>query len=275
MIKNWTVISKVVKNGSVGVMKREAYIMSRAHPNHKKTIGIVSLIGNSETTNKIALAGEEYRLRQCLMQKKGGRPLATYAMEFCLSLPKSIHATPEQWRKIVIDCGRFLMKKLVLNEEEKRQFANQIRAVLHQQDETSNDHVHLIVGKALKGRVLTELQKKATTSQLKFAYNAAVYRQLKVSPKDYEPKAKKYGKRLEMWRYSRAEENISKEAAALLRKLSTQVEKYFTAMEEEDEKQKKRQLNRIAKTLGELDSHTLPAKHQQTAKEISTRFKLK
>lgn len=29
MIKNWTLISQVVKNGSIGVMKREAYIMSR------------------------------------------------------------------------------------------------------------------------------------------------------------------------------------------------------------------------------------------------------
>lgn len=256
-------------------MKREAYLMSLTHPNHKKTTAVISIIGNRETSNKIALAGEEYKLQQCLMQKKGGRPLSTYAMEFCLSLPKEVPATHEQWKKITMDCCKFLIRMLSLNDEEKEQFVHQIRAVLHQQDQTSNDHVHLIIGKALKGRVLTELQKKQTTSKLKFAYNAAVYRHLNVSPKNYEPKAKNYGKRLEMWRYSRAEENISKEAAALLRNLSNQVEKYFTAIEEENEKQKNRQMNRILKTIAELEGQKLPEQHKQEVEKITTKLRLK
>lgn len=275
MIKNWTLISQVVKNGALGVMKRESYIMSLTHPNHKKTIGIINLLGNPESSKRIALAGEEYKLQQCLTQKKGGRRLSTFAMEYCFSLPKSIEATPEQWKKIIIDCCKFLMKSLTLNDGEKKQFAHQIRAVLHQQNETSNDHVHVIIGKAIKGRVLTELQKKNTTSKLKLAYNAAVYRHLKVSPQNYQPKSSKYGKRLEMWRYSRDEENISKDGAALLRKLSIQVDKYFTAIEENDVKQKKRQLNRISKALGELEKEELPENHQLMVKNITDRLKLK
>lgn len=275
MIKNWTLISQVVKNGSIGVMKREAYIMSRTHPNHKKTVSIIDLLGNEETSKRIALSGEEYKLRQFLTQKKGGRPLSTFAMEFCLSLPKEIVATPDQWKQITIDCCKFLIRMLVLNDEEKKQFAHQIRAVLHQQDRTSNDHVHLIIGKALKDRVLSELQKKQATNKLKFAYNAAVYRHLKVSTKNYLPKSENYGKRLEMWRYSRLEEGISKQAGALLKNLSEQVEKYFTAIEEENEKQKNRQLNRILKTISELEGESLPAKHQQEVDKIMTKLRPK
>lgn len=64
MIKNWTVITQPVKNGSDGVACRERYLMSIKHPNHKYTSEILNIIGNDKTTRYIALIGEQYRLRQ-------------------------------------------------------------------------------------------------------------------------------------------------------------------------------------------------------------------
>jgi len=82
MIKNWTVITQAVKNGTDGVMCRERYITSAKHPNHKKTENLISLIGNRSTSKRIALLGEQFRLDQQLNNKRGGRPLSSFAVEF-------------------------------------------------------------------------------------------------------------------------------------------------------------------------------------------------
>ncbi|TOI72542.1 hypothetical protein CGI54_25255, partial [Vibrio parahaemolyticus] len=177
MIKNWTITTEAVKNGTDGVIARERYLLAKKHPNHRTTEAIISLIGNAKTSQRVALVGEQFRVKQHL-NRKGGRPLSSYAMEYCLTLPKGHRPTPDQWRAIISDCCLAISKALELKPEELKQFKSQIRAVLHQQNQSgvrgTGDHVHLIIGKVINGKVLKVLQQKKCTALLKQAFNAAV-----------------------------------------------------------------------------------------------------
>lgn len=173
MLKNWTITTQAVRGSASAtdaVMARERYLLAANHPNHRTTESIISLIGNAQTSQRIALLGEEFRLKQQL-SRKGGRPISSFAIEYCLVLPKLTHSrpTPEQWKQVLTDCCKALVKLLELKPEEIRIFRQQIRAVLHQQNQSgkrgAGDHVHLIIGKVLScssgsSRVLKELQKK-------------------------------------------------------------------------------------------------------------------
>lgn len=257
MIKNWTVITQPVKDADIGLIKRERYLTNIKHPNHRKTRQIISLFGSAKTTQRIALAGADYRANQSLNQKRGGRPLSSYAMEFCLSLPKEIRPTQEQWKNIITHCCKSIARKLNLSPEERQVFGQYIRAVIHQQNNNSNDHVHLIIGKVIKGNLHKELQQKSITKHLKLAYNAAVYHYLNITPKHYNPVSKNYGKRLEMWRYQSSKAQINQTALELLKRLENQSNKFFAAIEENNATQKNRQLNRMEKVFDELNNHHL------------------
>ncbi len=63
------------------------------------------------------------------------------------------------------------------------------------------------------------------TKFLNLTYNAAVYRHVKISPKQYTAKSKQYGKRLEMWRYHSTKAQIDRQARELLLSIEKQVEK--------------------------------------------------
>ncbi|MDF5425903.1 hypothetical protein P3691_27140, partial [Vibrio parahaemolyticus] len=103
MLKNWTVTTQPVRLASDGIMMRERYLLNAKHANHKYTEALISIFGCGETSHRIALAGEKFRLEQQL-KRKGGRPLSSYAMEYCLTLPKGYRPTAEQWQSIVKDC---------------------------------------------------------------------------------------------------------------------------------------------------------------------------
>ncbi len=173
MLKNWTIITQPVRDGSKGVACRERYLTSRKHPNHKNTIEIKELIGNQQTSRYIALIGEQYRLRQ-QMSRKAGRHLSSFAIEYCLTLPKCVCPTDKQWHQIITFCCNSLKHVCNISDEQDSYFNKSIRAVLHKQDQKihsgSGDHVHLIIGKVIAGknpRVLNELQQKKATRALK------------------------------------------------------------------------------------------------------------
>ncbi len=207
MLKNWTIITQAVKHGAEGVLVREKYLTSQNHPNHRLTDNLISIIGNKETSKRIALAGEEFRVNQHLYQKKGGRPLSSYAVEYCLTLPKGCRPTTKQWQEIVKDCCVTLAKLVNLSNTEVKQYQKQIRAVLHQQDQSikqgTGDHVHLIIGKVVGARVLKELQQKKATKTLKQAFNAATLKHVGISHADYKPYEANRGKRIETYKYHR------------------------------------------------------------------------
>ncbi|WP_407559231.1 DUF3450 domain-containing protein [Vibrio parahaemolyticus] len=257
MIKNWTVITQPVRNGSDGVACRERYLMSIKHPNHKYTSEILNIIGNDKTTRYIALIGEQYRLRQ-QMSGKPGRHLSSYAMEYCLTLPKGISPTNNEWEKIINYCCNSLMKLCKVTQNQEFYFKKNIRAVLHKQDQTSKsgsgDHVHLILGKVLAGantRVLKELQSKKATSILKSSFNTAVLNYVGLSYRDYTPSEINKTKKIEIWKHHNIE---NKKTSDELSRIQKQIEKWFAAFEERDYRQLNRQFNRISKSYIDLSA---------------------
>ncbi|PNH80982.1 hypothetical protein [Vibrio diazotrophicus] len=278
MLKNWTVTTQAVKNGSDGVMIRERYLLSNKHPNHSKTEKITSIIGSPNTTHRIAIAGEQFRLRQKLTQIKGGRPLSSFGVEFCLTLPKGHRPTYQQWRNISIDCCMLLARFLKLNKNELEQYKSQVRAVLHQQPQTgrtgSGDHVHLIIGKVVGKRVLKELQQKRATHLIKQAFNAAVLKHVGLDHKEYKPHELNRGKRLESWKYQQQKAEDAKHTMRIIQKLQTQADKWFKAVEENDIKQQKRQHNRLAKTFEELSSCALSSHQQDQVIDLQKRLNI-
>lgn len=260
MIKNWTITTQAVKNGSAGVITREHYLMSTSHPNHKATEQIISLYGSSRTSQNIAMRAEQFKVRQ-MLNRRGGRPLESFAMEYCLTLPKKFRPTSSQWRYIVRDCCLALASKLELQDDELKDFKQQIRAVLHRQKQAgtvgTGDHVHLIVSKVVNGRVLKELQRKQATALLKQVFTSSVMEHAGIDHTLYKQKSSNNNKRLPDWRYQRQEAKNTVETMKLIDKLQKQAEKWFTAFNENDAKQKNRQFNRLTKTFEQLSGHSL------------------
>ena len=271
-MKNWTVITQAVKDGSNGIMKRERYLVSTKNASHKET-NIISLIGSPETSRRMAILGEQYKLYQQQKQKRGGRPLSSYAVEYCITLPKGISPTPNQWKLITIDCVKALAQVCNLTKPEYENYIKGIRAVLHQQNQNNprgtGDHVHFIVSKVLAGKgVLTQLQKKGATRALKSAFTLSVLKHTNYSINDYSPQEIGRSNRIEQWKvqYSRAEQ--SKEELKLIRQLQNQVDKWLKAKEENDYRQVHRQFNRINKSLNRMNKLDLSISSKSSLTKI-------
>ena len=276
-MKNWTVITQAVKDGSNGIMKRERYLVSTKTASHKET-KIISLIGSPETSRRMAILGEQYKLYQQQKQKRGGRPLSSYAVEYCITLPKGISPSPQQWKLITIDCVKALAQVCNLTKPEYENYIKGIQAVLHQQNQNNprgtGDHVHFIVSKVLAGKgVLTQLQKKGATRALKSAFTLSVLKHTNYSINDYTPLEIGRSKRLEQWKvqYSRVEQ--SKEELKLIRQLQNQVDKWIKAKEENDIRQVKRQFNRIDKLHSKLMTINKSEAISNTISKIDTLLK--
>ncbi|UTT85422.1 hypothetical protein LZI70_03840 [Vibrio pelagius] len=278
MLKNWTVTTQAVKGGARGIINRERYFLSAAHPNHQNTERLISLIGNKETTARIAASGERYKLYQQLNQKKGGRPLSSYAMEYCLTLPKGYRPSPKQWQLIIIDCCKAISELLALDKCEMELFQKQIRAVLHQQFQKkgsgAGDHVHLVIGKVLDYRVLRELQQRKVTKVLKHAFNCAVLNHFGVSHTDYKPYELSRGKRLSTVKYQYRKASETLKSQKLISKLQEQADKWLLSLESGDLKQQRRQRNRIASTVLELGGYELDAEQSIQYERIKSKVNL-
>jgi hypothetical protein len=142
MIKNWTVITQPVRYGSNGIACRERYLTSTTHPNHKHTTEIYSVIGDDYTSRYIALIGEQYRLRQ-KMGSKAGRHLSSFAMEYCLTLPKGIEATNEQWKDVIIYCCKSIFQVCNLSEEDKYYFKKTLELLFI--DKTKQSKLEVVI----------------------------------------------------------------------------------------------------------------------------------
>lgn len=276
MLKNWTVITQPVRFVSDGVMMRERYLQSLNHTNHKHTERIISIFGCAGTSNRIALAGEEFRLNQQMYNRRGGRPLSSYAVEYCLTLPKGYRPTPQQWQSVIKDCSLALAKLCKLNKSEFAQYRRQIRAVLHQQDQKgkkgSGDHVHLIIGKLVANRVLKELQQKKATKLIKQAFNYSVLKHVGIDHRSYEPIEVEKGRRLSTWQYQYEKANQALEIEKIIAKMQRQFDKWLRAKEEHNDRQQHRQENRLMKTYESLASHSLSKQQKHQAEVIKNKI---
>ncbi|HHF0533975.1 TPA: hypothetical protein ACPHXL_002922 [Vibrio alginolyticus] len=277
MLKNWTVTTQSVRLASDGIMMRERYLLNAKHANHKCTEALISIFGCGETSHRIALAGEKFRLNQQLNNRRGGRPLSSYAMEYCLTLPKGYRPTAEQWQSIVKDCCLALARLCKLNKSEFAQYRQQIRAVLHQQNQEgqkgTGDHVHLIIGKVVRGRVLKGLQKKGATKLLKQTFNHAVLQHVGIDYRSYEPIEKEKGRRLSTWQYQYEKANQALEIERLVKKMQSQFDKWIKAKEEHNNSQQHRQKNRLLKTYEELKLRKLSPLQQEKLEKIKQKIK--
>ncbi|TNZ71745.1 hypothetical protein CGK41_16175 [Vibrio parahaemolyticus] len=254
-MNNWTVITQPVKWQSKGLFLRERYLTSTTHSNHKYTEKIISICGNQATVKIIALMGEQFNLRRTVNNSRGRR-LESYAMEFCLTLPKNYRPNSESWRNVIDDICVNTRKYCKLTQEEFKRFKSCVRAVLHQQDQSikvgAGDHIHLILPKVVFDgddfRILKELQRKQFTKIIKNIYTSSVLKNFGYRIEDYSPKHKNTGKKLEIWKANKQEldSNITKNK--ILLRMINQMEKWFLAFEEKNEKQMNRQLNRIKKS---------------------------
>ncbi|MEZ9463725.1 hypothetical protein AB4178_18685 [Vibrio splendidus] len=272
MLKNWTVITQPVRFASDGVMMRERYLQSLTHANHKHTERIVSIFGCANTSNRVALAGEEFRLNQQLYNRRGGRPLSSYAVEYCLTLPKGYRPTPQQWQSIIKDCSLALAKLCKLNKSEFVQYRQQIRAVLHQQDQEgkkgSGDHVHLIIGKVVGVRVLKELQQKKATKIIKQTFNHSVLKHVGIDYRSYEPTEAEKGRRISTWQYQHQKVTEALEIEKLIKQLQTQTEKWLKAQTDRNHRQLHRQNNRLIKTQQALKKAPLTTIQKEKIQKI-------
>ncbi|WP_038176307.1 hypothetical protein [Vibrio pacinii] len=278
MLKNWTIITQAVKHGAEGVLVREKYLTSQNHPNHRLTDNLISIIGNKETSKRIALAGEEFRVNQHLYQKKGGRPLSSYAVEYCLTLPKGYRPTTKQWQEIAKDCCVTLAKLVNLSNTEVKQYQKQIRAVLHQQDQTikqgTGDHVHLIIGKVVGTRVLRELQQKKATKTLKQAFNASVLKHVGVSHTSYKPYEINRGKRLATIQYQNKIAEQTYEIQLILDNLTKSTKKWLNLMEAGKHHHAKRLHRRISSNLNSLHDKSLSGSQVTHVARIKSLLKI-
>ncbi|EJL6784547.1 hypothetical protein NMR91_003444 [Vibrio alginolyticus] len=277
MLKNWTVTTQPVRLASDGIMMRERYLLNAKHANHKCTEALISIFGCGETSHRIALAGEKFRLNQQLNNRRGGRPLSSYAMEYCLTLPKGYRPTAEQWQSIVKDCCLALARLCKLNKSEFAQYRQQIRAVLHQQNQDgtkgSGDHVHLIIGKVIGERVLIELQQKRATKLIKQAFNGAVLQHVGIDHRTYEPIEKEKGRRLSTWQYQHQKATEALDIEKIIKKMQSQFDKWIKAKEEHNENQQHRQKNRLLKTYEELKLRKLSPLQQEKLEKIKQKIK--
>jgi len=263
-IKNWFVRSERIKDKHGGLIKYGKYLVNMEHANHKNTESIIPVYGNIEHFIRTC-SNEAVSLDLENSQKKGGRPVQSYAQSFVFSLPPSVvKPTPDEWKSITSDILKELAKKLDIdiNDFKGRVFAN-----VHDQD---NPHLNLVVSRVVQGKALKSLDQKGTIGVAKKAFNAASLARCGLDVSAYEPLQTNVGPHLAKWQLqqkdsekalkeiglkSKAFDNDiakTKEYGRLSAMLNNQIVKWIFSIGSGDIGNENRQKNRIEKTTEEL-----------------------
>lgn len=269
-IKNWFVRSERVKNTHIGLIKYGKYLVNIEHANHKKTDSIIPVYGNIENFIRTC-SNESVTLDLDNSQRKGGRPMQSYAQSFVFSLPNSVNKpTPEQWKSITSDILKELAKKLDIdiNDFKGRVFAN-----VHEQD---NPHLNLVVSRVVQGKALKALDQKGTIGVAKKAFNASTLTRCGLDVSTYEPLETNLGPRQAKWQIQQDDSEKALEAIGLKSKafdddiikvkefgkysamLNNQIVKWIFSIKSGDIANENRQKNRIDKTTEELSKLNVP-----------------
>jgi hypothetical protein len=217
-------------------------------------------------------------------QKKGGRPVQSYAQSFVFGLPPSVQKpTPEQWKAITHDILKELVKKLDVSIDDLngRVFAN-----VHDQD---NSHLNIVVSRVIKGKALKALDQKGTIGIAKQAFTASSLRRCGLDVSSYVPLQTHLGRRQAKWELQeqRAEKALlavgaqadklkieivrAKGLAKYSAMLNNQILKWIEAVKVPDEKQEKRQENRIQQTADKLSELNLPQEQAELLNDLFDR----
>lgn len=263
-IKNWFVRSERIKDKHGGLIKYGKYLVNMEHANHKNTESIIPVYGNIENFIRTC-SNEAVSLDLENSQKKGGRPVQSYAQSFVFSLPPSVvKPTQDEWKSITSDILKELAKKLDIdiNDFKGRVFAN-----VHDQD---NPHLNLVVSRVVQGKTLKALDQKGTIGVAKKAFNAASLARCGLDVSAYEPLQTNTGPHLAKWQLLQKNSEKALEAIELKSKafdddvvktkeygklsamLNNQIVKWIFSIGSGDITNENRQKNRIEKTTNEL-----------------------
>ena len=265
-IKNWFVRSERLHSKSSGLITYGSYLIDKEHKNHKgKTTAIHDMYGNvTDFIQTSAREAIELDLKNA--QRKGGRPVDSYAQSFVLTLPDGVHKpSREQWKAITKDVLIDAFKKLNKTPEEMRGhfFAN-----VHDQ---KNPHLNILISKVVDGQSLRAVNQVGIIGAMKKSFNASVLKHCGIDYKDYEPLKTNVGKSLPRWQLeqqNKINEKLSeldiketvldtrindlKKLNKLSYMLNNQLIKWMHAVKTSDIKDVSRQENRIKKTVEEL-----------------------
>jgi hypothetical protein len=106
---------------------------------------------------------------------------------------------------------------------------------------------------------------------IKQAFNQSVLKHVGIDYRSYEPIEKEKGRRLSTWQYQHQKATESLEIEKLIKQMQVQFDKWLIAKEERNERQLKRQKNRLLKSYDELKARnlsTLQAEHIDKIKRL-------
>ena len=263
-IKNWFVRSERVKDTHIGLIKYGKYLINLEHANHKNTSSIIPIYGNIEGFIRTC-SNEAVSLDLDNSQRKGGRPVQSYAQSFVFSLPDAVKKpTIDEWKLITSDVLKELAKKLGL---ELKDLNGRVFANVHDQD---NPHLNLVVSRVVQGKALKALDQKGTIGVAKKAFNAATLARCGLDVSTYEPLQTNLGARQAKWQIQQEGSEKALEAIGLKSKafdfevektkeygrlsamLNNQIVKWIFSITSGDITNENRQKNRIEKTTNEL-----------------------
>jgi len=195
-MKNWTVISKPIKEQARGLANYLNYLINAEHKNHKSKTKIIPVFGVTDKLYQRIIYSVAERDLERSKKRKGGRSISSYAQSYVFTLPENLpkHPSNSDWKYISVELLKTIQAFTGVSSEElkKNIFIN-----IHDQ---KNPHLNLVVSKVMNKSVKTELQKKSIVTALKKTFNFAVLATTKLSPDDYVP-LKKRSKRYNEYQY--------------------------------------------------------------------------
>lgn len=260
-LKHWFVRSERLKDKHTGLIQYLKYLTSSEHHNHKGRTAIRHLYGDLNTVIQ-GCASEAIQLDLSNSQKKGGRPVNSYAQSFIFVLPGTVNKpTQDQWRQIFKEIAFSVAKKLDIPPEtlKGKMFAN-----IHDQE---HPHLNLVISRVIDGKFQRAIDQKSTINALKKSFTAATLKHCGLNASAYKPINTNLGRRQEGWQQQQEQSQLQIKAATDAAKkleeeiarakelgkytamLNGQIQKWMLAVLEENSDQENRQANRIDKSI--------------------------
>ncbi|EJA3296083.1 hypothetical protein MWT72_003561 [Vibrio vulnificus] len=266
-IKNWFVRNEAITDKALGAIRYARYLTDENHPNHSKKTTINNIHGRPVDIALIAIK-EAYNADLVNAKKqKGGRPASSYLQSFVFSLPVDVELNNEQWKNISKALIKDLADRLNVSTKQLLKYSS---LVLHKQ---SNTHLNLIVCRTMDGQSFQQaLTRPSTTNLLKASFNRELIR-CGYNYQDYRPKSKR-SKKLKRWEELTEKEKLIdskhqslKTVHSVIQKLNKQLKKLVLAYRTEDQKNIKRQQNRLNRTIEKLEPDELTALQKNSSLE--------
>ena len=251
-IKNWFVRNEAINNKAQGCLAYAHYLQDPQHPNHINKTEI-NILHNSPIKTAVLAIEQAYAVDQSNHSKgKGGRSISSFMQSYVFSLPENINLSDEDWKRISKEIIIQLSKKINLDPKILMKYSS---FVLHKQ---SNTHLNLIVCRCIEGKTYQQLlTRPSATNLLKRCFNASVLK-CGYNFEEYKPK-RKVNKKLSRWQELNEKEHFISLREIELEKINNriniannQLAKIKVSINENNDKDFKRQTNRINKTINNL-----------------------